>query len=143
MSDNLYEVGLPHVMDPTERGDIARKVLAVARSMADTPYVHLPPINERNEDVEHLLTFYVTATGETPDPTILNLLSNYILAGKLLDPTSHKASYEEYPIINGHQRNRAEHREYAMGADVIDFLHSKYTLRLDTLYRVTRIEKRV
>lgn len=143
MTDKTYEVDLPQVTDPTEMEAIDRKVLAVARSMADIPYDFLPPINERNEDVEHLLTFYVTATGETPEPTILNLLSNYILAGKLLDPTPHKASYEEYPIINGHQRNRAEYREYAMGADVIDFLHSKYTLRLDTLYRVNRIEKRV
>ena len=103
----------------------------------------LPSVEVRNWEVEELTNEYLEAVGERPDPLELSALADYILADTLRDPTSYKSSRSEYPIENGYQRAQALSRELAMEGNILDYLHSKYHLRLDTLYRVKRIEKKV
>ena len=112
-------------------------------TLTGVPRDELPPVEVRNWEVSELITTYIEAVGERPEPLELSRLADYILADTLRDPTPYKSNKSEYPIENGYQRAQAIYREVAMEGGILDYLHSKYHLRLDTLYRVNRIEKRV
>ena len=111
-------------------------------ALVEKPYEDLPTADQRNWEVTAMLDLYVANTGEVPDSAVLNKLSNYILADTLRDPTPYKTSDMEYPIESGYSHSRAKTREVAMEGHILDYLHSKYHLRLDSLHRVTRTELR-
>ena len=110
-------------------------------ALTGVPRDELPPVEVRNWEVSELISEYLGAVGERPDPVELSRLADYILADTLRDPTPYKSNKSEYPIENGYQRAQAVSREMSMEGGILDYLHSKYHLRLDTLYRVNRIEK--
>ena len=112
-------------------------------TLTGVPRDGLPPVEVRNWEVSELITAYIEAVGERPEPLELSRLADYILADTLRDPTPYKSNKSEYPVENGYQRAQAVSREMSMEEGILDYLHSKYHLRLDTLYRVNRIEKRV
>ena len=112
-------------------------------TLTGVPRDELPPVEVRNWEVSELITTYIEAVGDRPEPVELSRLADYILADTLRDPTPYKSNRSEYPIENGYQRAQAVSREMSMEVGILDYLHSKYHLRLDTLYRVNRIEKRV
>lgn len=101
--------------------------------------IHYPELNSptvRNWEVEQLLDEYLTVTGEVPEPYELALLSNYILADILKDPSNYKVAQYEYPIRTSYSERITPTREYANEADILDFLFSKYQLDMDSLKRV-------
>ena len=110
-------------------------------TLTGVPRDELPPVEVRNWEVSELISEYLGAVEERPEPVELSRLADYILADTLRDPTPYKSNKSEYPIENGYQRAQAVSREMSMEGGILDYLHSKYHLRLDTLYRVNRIEK--
>lgn len=112
-------------------------------TLTGVPRDELPPVEVRNWEVSELISEYIEAVRERPDPVELSILADYILADTLRDPTPYKSSRSEYPIENGYQRAQAVSREMSMEVGILDYLHSKHHLRLDTLYRVNRTEMRV
>ena len=112
-------------------------------TLTGVPRDELPPVEVRNWEVSELISEYLGAVGERPEPVELSRLADYILADTLRDPTPYKSNKSEYPIENGYQRAQAVSREMSTEGGILDYLHSKYHLRLDTLYRVNRIEKSV
>lgn len=112
-------------------------------TLTGVPRDELPPVEVRNWEVSELISEYLEAVGERPEPIELTRLADYILADTLRDPTPYKSNRTEYPMENGYQRAQAVSREVSMEDGILDYLHSKYHLRLDTLYRVNRIEKSV
>lgn len=113
----------------------------VVAELSDITVGDLKPIEYRNAEVEALIDDYLSFTGKKPEPFELALLTNYILADTLLDPTPYKSANEEYPIENNYQRNKATYREVSMETDILDYVHSKLHLKLDSLYKVSRAEK--
>ncbi|WP_018755181.1 hypothetical protein [Paenibacillus terrigena] len=61
---------------------------------------------ERTAAVNDLIEAYVSATGERPDSTQLERLTDYILLEDLTDPNPHKVSQTEYPILSNVQMDR-------------------------------------
>ena len=122
---------------------IKEEFSSAVSTLTGVPRDRLPPVDIRNWEVSELISEYLGAVGERPDPVELSRLADYILADTLRDPTPYKSNKSEYPIENGYQRAQAVSREMSTEGGILDYLHSKYHLRLDTLYRVNRIEKSV
>lgn len=126
---------------PEEIKEYKEKFKKVVKLLTDIKSADLPSQEERNWEVESLLDEYVEFTGETPDPQDLYLLGDYILADIIKDPTPYKSSNQEYPIQNAYSRKVTPSREMTMSDDILDYLHSKYTLKLDSLYKVSTQNK--
>ncbi|MCR8843101.1 hypothetical protein NQ117_05365 [Paenibacillus sp. SC116] len=78
-------------------------------------------INEENEDrtermadIQALIDEYVDDIGETPNASILEKLTDYILREELLDPNPYKVAHNEYPILSERQMSDRYEREYAL-----------------------------
>lgn len=126
---------------PEEIRQIKDKFKKIVNSLSKVKAEDLPTQEERNWEVESLIDRYVEFTGETPDPLDLHILSNYILADIIKDPTPHKSNKHEYPIESTYSRKVKPSREVTTSEDIIDYLYSKYTLELDSLYKVSTQNK--
>ena len=67
-------------------------------TLTGVPRDELPPVDVRNWEVSELISEYLGAVGERPDPVELSRLADYILADTLRDPTPYKSNKSEYPI---------------------------------------------
>lgn len=119
----------------------SEKFKKVVAELAKTYYPDLNSSTVRNWEVEQLLDEYLTVTGGLPEPYELALLSNYILADILKDPSNYKTSQYEYPIRTSYSERITPTREYANEADILDYLFSKYQLDMDSLKRVENINR--
>ena len=89
-------------------------------TLTGVPRDELPPVEVRNWEVSELITTYIEAVGERPEPLELSRLADYILADTLRDPTPYKSNKSEYPIENGYHRAQAIYREVAMEGGILD-----------------------
>lgn len=105
--------------------------------LSDIKHGDLKPVEERNIEVEALIDEYVETVGEVPAPYYSVIMSNYILADSLKDPTPYKKNKQEYPIHSDYDYKTIPSREHLSSSEILDFLYSKYSLRLDSLYRVS------
>lgn len=67
--------------------------------------------SERMRAVEGLTDEYVIATGERPDPTQLERLTDYILREELTDKTKNKAQTNQYPFFSSWQLEERHNEE--------------------------------
>lgn len=97
----------------------------------------LPDIDTRNSEVDDLLDMHLGVTGEIPDHNVITLLADYVLADDIKDSNPHKTTQTEYPIQSTHSRRNTPKRELSVSAEILDYLHSKYTKQLDNLSKVS------
>lgn len=105
------------------------------------PLEHLPELEERNKESEDLIELHFEVTGEIPKPLDLKRLGDYVLADDLKNKDNTKNNDQEYPLQTKYSKRRTPQRELSVSADILDYLHSKYHKRLDTLSRVSRADQ--
>lgn len=71
---------------------------------------------ERMIAVQALTDAYIDSTGEQPDPTELERLTDYILREELLDPDPYKIAHTEYPFMSERQLDLRRDREMSATA---------------------------
>lgn len=96
----------------------------------------LDNVEIRNWEVEELINEYMNVMGTLPDKYGLYLMGSYVLADILKDPTPYKTKHQEYSIRTTWSEKITPTREYANKSEILDYLHSKYQLRLDNLSKV-------
>lgn len=99
----------------------------VARDIADR--------NERMADIRTITDSYVKLTGEQPDASEIERLTDYILREELTDRNPHKVAHAEYPFMSDWQLGLRRDREVSpwlaeyVGADGINHRQSKRRMR--------------
>lgn len=122
--------------DLEELFNYTEKFKMVVKELSGAYYEDLNNQTIRNWEVEQLIDEYLTATGDIPEPYELTLLSNYILADILKDPSNYKTTQYEYPIRTSYSERITPTREYANEPDILDYLFSKYQLDMDSLKKI-------
>lgn len=108
----------------------------------DIPFKELPPVEERNAECEELIELYFDYSGgKLPSRKHLKALADYVLADDLKNDYGHKTAKTDYPIQTGHSLRHTPIREFSTTADILDYLHSKYHKRLDSLFVVSTANK--
>ena len=128
-------------LSPEDVEQFEEEFRAEVEELERTSRLELPDIDVRNAQVEELISYYVIVTGDTPSSKDLVSLANYLLADTLKDPDPYKTQNTEYPIQSQYSRRETPKRELSVTADILDFLHSKYQKRLDSLYVISRKNK--
>jgi len=105
---------------------------------------HIPERNKRIASIAVLIECYVSLTGNTPDSSQLNRLSNYILKEELSDPNVYKIAHNEYPFLSEWQMKLRHDRETGLkaveetGADGLNY--RKPTRRRRSHFELMQIE---
>lgn len=107
----------------------------VVERLSKIKYVDLDHVEIRKWEVEELLDEYLMVMEDLPEGYELHLLANYILADILKDPTPYKTQHQVYSIRTSYSERITPTREYANKSEILDYLHSKYQLELDSLNR--------
>lgn len=99
------------------------------------------PCDARNCLVATLTEQYFQVVGEYPPVAVLCRMTEFLLMETHANRHPDKMANTEYPIMTIHQYNRRKKRNNLMGSEpVMDFLHSKYQLRMPTLYKSTFVK---
>lgn len=129
------------VFSPEEIKSFEEDFTEKVKELNDLELAEVPGIETRNQQVEELLDIYLGVTGETPGGRVLRYLSDYILIEDIKDSNPHKTLHTEYPLQSEYSKKFTTRRELSVSADILDYLHSKYTKRLTTLTKVSRKNK--
>jgi hypothetical protein len=92
-------------------------------------------VDEKNEMVDKLCESYVEQTGTKPDSYQLSLLANWILEDDIKNKATNKVRTVEYNFHSHRQSIRRNRKEVITQDDTMDFLHSKYHKRLDSVFK--------
>lgn len=97
----------------------------------------LPSLEERNKQVNDMIEEYMQVQGDLPPSYWLSRLGTYILAEDLKNNDRDKVANTEYPILSYRQKRRRSRKQIAVLSEHLDFLHSKYVARMDSLAKTT------
>ncbi|HDR8302819.1 TPA: hypothetical protein QC153_002179 [Bacillus cereus] len=102
----------------------------------------LPPVEERNKQVEELDELYYNLTGRHPKSEQLQRLGDYILADTLRDKNTHKTKKEAYPVLSHTQQKLRNRKERRVGDNNLDFMKLKHVTNLPNTHRVITTNKK-
>lgn len=101
----------------------------------------LPEIGVRNEQVNTLIEEYREHVGENPSSYWLTHLGTYILNEDLKQNDKDKMSKNEYPLLSHRQEYRRRRSQTTVGDDKLDYLNSKFVLKMDSLHKKPSLSK--
>jgi len=100
----------------------------------------LPSIEIRNHTVNEITEKYFELFNKFPSSYILEVLGNYLLLDYIKDKT--KTKNDELQFLTPTQEKRRYQKEFTAVEDTMDFLNSKYVVRMDSLKKKETVEKK-
>lgn len=99
-------------------------------------YDDLPSIDERNHESSSMIEEYMNHQGRMPEPYWVSRLGTYVLAEILKNNDRDKSTNTEYAILSYRQQRRRNRKQMAVKGEHLDYLHSKFVAKMDSLAKV-------
>lgn len=117
-----------------------KEVYLLLNDLLKTPREELPNVATRKSIVELICEEYYTTLDNYPETTVLSGLADYIMLDYI--KSVNKCNKDINSFHTEKQSQRRSSREFLVSTNdtLLDFLHGKHNLDLDSLHKVNKIE---